>query len=363
MTLLNVAAYREKARRRLPRFVFDYLDGASEDEAALRENRAAFERIKLTPRVLNDVSTRDQSVEWFGTRLPTPMIIAPTGLNGLFWPKGDIALARAAARLGIPFALSTASNCSIEDVAKSTDGDLWFQLYVMNRDFADQLVGRALAAGFSHLILTVDVPVSGKRERDERNRFVLPFRFRPKTIADIITHPRWLWKVGRHGAPGMANLATAAVSDPNAQAVLLSRKMDASFTWDDLKRLRDRWPRRLLVKGILHPDDAQRAVSLGVDAIIVSNHGGRQLDAAPAPIAVLPGFSDVQAPLLLDSGIRRGSDIIKAMSLGARAVMVGRAALFGLAVDGEDGVVEVVNLLKAEIDRTLALMGRPSPAF
>ena len=357
MSLLNVEEYRRKARRRLPRFVFDYLDGGSEDEVALKENRRAFEAIKMTPRLLNNVSVRDQSVEWFGQRLPMPIVIAPTGLNGLYRRDGDILLARAASRLGIPFTLSTASNNSIEEVAKASNGDLWFQLYVMNRDFADQLVDRALAADFSHLVLTVDVAMGGKRERDERNNFVMPFRFRPKTIADVLCHPRWLWDVGRHGAPLMANLATDTVTDPNAQAALLSRKMDASFDWDDLKRLRDRWPRRLLVKGLLHPDDAERAVALGVDAVVVSNHGGRQLDIAPAPIDVLSRFSVVNVPIIIDSGIRRGSDIVKAISLGASAVMIGRAALFGLAVGGEQGVVEVMELLRREIDRTQALLG------
>lgn len=357
MTLFNVEEYRQEARRRLPRFVFDYLDGGSEDEVALRGNRRAFEAIKMTPRQLNDVSVRDQSVDWFGKRLPMPIVIAPTGLNGLYRRDGDILLARAASRLGIPFALSTASNNSIEEVAKASNGDLWFQLYVMNRDFADQLVDRALAANFSHLVLTVDVAMGGKRERDERNNFVMPFRFRPKTIVDILRHPRWLWHVGRHGAPSMANLAVDTATDPNTQAALLSRKMDASFDWDDLKRLRDRWPRRLLVKGILHPKDAERAIALGVDAIVISNHGGRQLDIAPAPIDVLPGFSSINAPILMDSGIRRGSDIVKALSLGASAVMIGRAALFGLAVGGEQGVVDVVELLRTEIDRTQVLLG------
>ncbi|MDR6192503.1 (S)-mandelate dehydrogenase [Agrobacterium pusense] len=357
MTLLNIEEYRQEARRRLPRFIFDYLDGGAEDEIALKENRSAFEAIKLTPRPLNDVSVRDQSVDWFGQSLPMPIVIAPTGLNGLYRRDGDILLARAASRLGIPFTLSTASNNSIEQVARASNGDLWFQLYVMNRDFADQLVDRALAADFSHLVLTVDVAMGGKRERDERNKFVMPFRIRPKTIADVLRHPRWLWNVGRHGAPSMANLATETVTDPNTQAALLSRKMDASFDWDDLKRLRDRWPRRLLVKGLLHPDDAERAVGLGVDAVVVSNHGGRQLDIAPATIDVLPRFSNISAPILVDSGIRRGSDIVKALSLGASAVMIGRAALFGLVVGGEQGIVDVIELLRREIDRTQALLG------
>jgi (S)-mandelate dehydrogenase len=191
MRLLNVEEYRKEARRRLPRFVFDYLDGGAEDEIALKANRSAFEAIKMTPRLLNDVSVRDQSVDWFGQRLPMPIVIAPTGLNGLYRRDGDILLAKAASRLGIPFTQSTASNNSIEEVAKASNGDLWFQLYVTNRDFADRLVDRAFAADFSHLVLTVDVAMGGKWERDERNNFVMPFRLRPKTIADILCHPRW----------------------------------------------------------------------------------------------------------------------------------------------------------------------------
>lgn len=348
MVLRNIEDYRKEARRRLPRFVFDYLDGGAEDEVALKENRAAFEATKRTPRLLNDVSAPDQSVDWFGRRRSTPIVIAPTGLNGLFHHRGDIALARAGAKLGIPFTLSTASNCSIEEVASASDGDLWFQLYVMDRAFADQLVNRAFAAGYSHLVLTVDVPVGGKRERDEHNGFTMPFRFRSKTVADIAAHPRWLWQVARHGVPPMANLASTIATDPNTQAALLSRKMDASFSWEDLKRLRDRWPRRLLVKGLLHPDDAERAVSLGVDAVVLSNHGGRQLDAAPAPLDVLPAFSALPAPVLLDSGIRRGSDIVKALSLGAKAVMVGRAALYGLAAGGERASLRCCSFSRAK---------------
>lgn len=358
MPLVNVEDYRAAARRRLPRFVFDYLDGGAEDEIALRRNRAAFDDTVLTPRVLNPVGQRDQSVDWLGTTLPTPIVIAPTGLNGLFRYEGDLMLARAARRLGIPFALSTASNASIEQVA-ATGVDFWFQLYVMHRTLADELVDRSLAAGARQLVLTVDVPVGGKRERDLRNRFVMPFRLRPDTLLDIACHPRWLWSVGRHGAPAMGNLGGAASKDPNVQAALLSRNMDASFSWDDLARLRDRWPRPLLVKGILHPDDIRRAAGIGIDGIVLSNHGGRQLDAAPAPLSQLGRVASLGLPTLLDSGVRRGADIVKARLAGADAVMIGRAALYGLATGGEDGVVEVVRLLQAEIDRTQALMGLP----
>jgi len=363
MRPINIEDFRQKARRRLPRFVFDYLDGGAEDEVSLRANRAAFERIRLLPSLLNDVATRDQGVDCLGSRLPTPLIIAPTGLNGLFQRDGDVVMARAAARCGIPFVLSTASTNAIEAVAERAGGELWFQLYVMGRSIADRLVERAAAAGYRHLVLTADVPLGGKRERDERNGFGVPFRVTPRIALDVLRRPRWLWQVGRHGAPPMGNLASETATDSETQAALLSRKMDASYSWDDLKRLRDRWAGRLLVKGLLDPADVERAFAAGVDAVILSNHGGRQLDGAPAPIEMLAEAGRrARGPLLLDSGVRRGADVVKALALGARAVLIGRAALYGLAVGGEDGVVAVVAMLKGEIDRVLGLLGCGSAA-
>jgi len=360
---LDVADYRERARRRLPRLVFDYLEGGADDELTLRANREVLDRIRLVPRLLNDVAQRDQSVTLFGATLPTPLIIAPTGLNALFWRDGDLALARAAARAKIPFALSTASNVTIEQVSEKAGGRLWFQLYVVSRPIADALVDRALACGYSALILTVDVPLSGNRKRDLRNGFSLPFRPTAAAVLDMLRHPRWLADMARSGRPELQNLSSTAAEDPASQAALLSRQLDASFGWDDLKRLRDRWPRTLLVKGILHVDDAVRAIEMGADSVIVSNHGGRQLDGVPTPLEVLPRLAAaVDAPLLVDSGFRRGSDIVKALALGAKAVLIGRAALYGLAAAGESGVDDVLAILKREIDRALALVGCPSAA-
>ncbi|HWK45035.1 MAG TPA: alpha-hydroxy-acid oxidizing protein [Stellaceae bacterium] len=361
--LVSIADFREEARRRLPRLVFDYLDGGAEDEVTLRRNREVFERLRLCPRPLNDVSRRDQSTQLFGSRIAMPVVIAPTGLNGLFWRDGDIALARAAAQVGIPFVLSTASNSTIEEVAERAGGDLWFQLYIVSRSIADGLVARALSVGYRTLVLTVDVSLSGKRERDLRNRFSQPFKPSLPVLADMLRHPRWLASTLRSGAPELKNLASAAAADANAQAALLSRQMDASFSWDDLGRLRDRWPHRLLVKGLLHPDDARRAVAAGVDGVILSNHGGRQLDGVTSPIEVLPRFTErLPVPLLVDSGFRRGSDIVKALASGADAVLLGRATLYGLAVAGEAGVTAVLALLRDEIDRVLALLGCQSLA-
>lgn len=360
---ISIADLRRAAKKRLPRFVFDYLDGGSDDEVSLAGNRTAFAGLRLLPRALVDVSVRDTGIDWAGARLPAPLIIAPTGMNGLFWRQGDIALAKAARRHGLPFTLSTASSDSLEEVAREAGGDIWFQLYVMDRRIADGLVDRAEAAGCSHLVLTVDVPLGGLRERDRRNGFAAPFRLTPRLVADVLAHPHWLMQVGRHGAPPMGNLEALAAADPVARATLLSRAMDASFGWDDLKRLRDRWPRRLIVKGLLDPEDVARAEAAGVDAVVLSNHGGRQLDGAPAPVAMLPAArARSTLPLVVDSGIRRGSDVVKALALGASAVMLGRAVLYGLAAGGEDGAFTAITLLRAELDRTLALAGRASLA-
>lgn len=365
----NVEDYRRLAATRLPRMVFDYLDGGAEGERGLRRNLAAFERICFEPRRLLDVSQRDLSIELFGRRLPCPLVIAPTGLNGALWPDGDVLLARAAASAGIPFALSTASNATIEDVAERAGGELWFQLYVVQRALAEALAKRALAAGYRTLVLTVDVPVNGKRERDMRNGFAIPFRYTPKAMLDGVLHPGWLLRQLRHGLPELANFAGAGSTDVNAQAALMNRQMDASFAWDDLKALRDAWPHTLLVKGLLHPEDAEQCVQLGADGVIISNHGARQLEDVAAPIEKVAGFAArADRPILVDSGFRRGADVVKALAFGARAVLLGRATLYGLAARGEEGVADVLRILSQEIDTTLALIGCAraadlSPAF
>lgn len=356
----NVEDYRRRAAQRLPRLVFDYLEGGAEDERGLARNRTAIENFRFEPQRLVDVSARDLSTELFGRKLPLPLLIAPTGLNGVFWPDGDVELARAAAKAGIPFILSTASTTRIEEVAERAGGELWFQLYVVQRDLAAALTRRALDAGYTTLVLTVDVAVNGKRERDTRNGFGIPFRYTPRVLLDGALRPAWTLAQLRHGLPQLANFASAAGpgNDVTAQAALMRRQMDASFSWTDLKALRDAWPHRLIVKGLLRAEDAARCEECGVDAVVISNHGGRQLEDVAAPIDRVEEFaSRVDCPVLVDSGFWRGADIVKAVALGARAVLLGRATLYGLAAAGEAGASDVIEILRREIDTTLALIG------
>ena len=357
---VGVEHWRRRARARLPRAVFDFVDGGAEAEMALAANRGALDVLSVTPRMLRDVSMRDTATDLLGQRAALPLAIAPTGCNGLLHPAGDLALARAAARAGIPFALSTAANASIAEVAHAAGTPPWFQLYITERTLADRLVDMADAAGCAALLLTVDVPVGGKRLRDQRNGFGLPLRWSLRLAADVASRPRWLWGM-RGGVPPFENLRLAlGDADPLRQAGLLARNMDASFAWRDLERLRARWPRKLVVKGILHPDDARRAVDCGADGVVVSNHGGRQLDAAPATAQALPEIAaavDGRAQVLVDSGVRRGEDVLKLLALGADGVLLGRATLYGLAAAGEAGVSGVLELLRDELERCMALAG------
>jgi (S)-mandelate dehydrogenase len=355
---VNVEDYRILAQRRLPKMIFDYLEGGAEDEIGMKHNREVFERYRLMPRRLVDVSKRDIGIDVFGRHQAAPFMIGPTGLNAALWPKGDILLARAAEKSGIPFVLSTASNASIEEVAAASKGDLWFQLYIVQHKLAEQMVRRADAAGYSTLVLTTDVGVNGNRERDLRNNFGLPMRYTPKLIYDGVTHPRWSLGFMLNGMPQFGNFVTADSSNVEVQATLMHRQMDASFTWDDFNWLRKLWRRTLLVKGIMRPDDTERCIAAGADGVILSNHGGRQLDAAISPLDVLAeSRARISAPILIDSGFRRGTDIVKALALGANAVLLGRASLYGLAATGEAGVNHVLTLLKDEVDRTLAQVG------
>jgi (S)-mandelate dehydrogenase len=361
---IKVDDYRLLARRRLPKAVFDFLEGGAEDERGLAHNRAVFDQVRFRPRRFVDVSKRILETNLFGRRIAAPLAIAPTGLNGLIWPQGDLALAQAAADAGIPFVLSTASSMSIEEIARGRDGARWFQLYVFQREIADQLVQRALAADYSALVLTTDVSINGFRERDMRNGFGLPFRYSPGLVIDGALHLRWSMDFLRNGAPQLANLSSPEAMSPAAQAALVSRQMDACFGWDDLKRLRDRWPRTLIVKGLLDPEDAARCFALGVDGVILSNHGARQLDGAPSPLDVLQDTVARVGPgcVMADSGFRRGSEVVKALALGARLVLLGRAVLYGLAARGRFGVDDVLRMIKTEIDCTLAQIGCSSVA-
>lgn len=355
---INIEDYRQLAKKRLPRMVFDYLDGGAEDEKGLRHNRTVFDGIRFRPLRLVDVSHRELSTDLFGRKISMPLLIAPTGLNGVLWPKGDIALARSAARAGIPFVLSTASNSSIEEVASQCDGELWFQLYVVHRSLAESMVSRALRAGYTTLVLTTDVSINGYRERDIRNGFKVPIDYTLRTLFDGVMHPKWSIDLLRNGMPRLKNFDTSDVNDIAIQAALMSRQMDASFDWEALKRLRDLWPHRLVVKGLADPRDARRCYELGVDGVILSNHGGRQLDACLSPLESLSETVDTcPFPVMIDSGFRRGADVVKALAMGAHAVLLGRATLYGLAAAGETGVDEVLRLIRDEIDRTMAHIG------
>ncbi|MGJ7609359.1 MULTISPECIES: alpha-hydroxy acid oxidase [unclassified Variovorax] len=366
--LLNVEDYRRRARQVLPRLVFDYVDGGAEDERCLQRNRDALQALPLVPECLRDTSAMDIGIELFGRRWNAPFAIAPIGLAGLVRPGADALLASAAQAARVPFILSTASNTRIEDVRTAApDATLWMQLYVMGeRAIAERVVRRARAAGFEALVLTVDVPVGGLRERDLRHGFRVPMRLTPGTVLDMARHPAWLLRLARSGMPQFANLLPseddgdgAAVS-AQTQAALLSRTMDRTLTWDSLGWLRKLWDGPLLIKGLLGAEDAKRAVRHGADGIVVSNHGGRQLDAAPASIAALPRIVDAvdgRIPVLVDGGIRRGSDVVKALALGARAALVGRAPVYGLACDGRQGVLSVLQLLAQETERTMTLLG------
>lgn len=360
---LSIADLRQAARRRLPRSVFEFVDGGAEDELTLADNRAGFERIRFVPRVLTDVSDPQIACNLLGTSASAPMLIAPMGSCMLVWPDADIAIARAAAAHGIPYTLSTMSTTSIERMAKQVDGPLWFQLYVLkDHDFNYRLIERARTHGYTTLVVTVDLQAGGKRERDHRNGISIPLRLRPKLLLDGLTHPRWALQMMRGGFPEFENVR-GYLGDGRAGLTIAARvgqSLDSAFGWDDFSRLRERWPGKLIVKGVQHPVDAARLVKLGADGLWVSNHGGRQLDGAISSIDALPGVADATGgtvPLIIDSGVRRGADILKARARGAAAVAIGRAAVFGAAVAGEGGVRRALEILTEELKLAMKLSG------
>jgi (S)-mandelate dehydrogenase len=359
----SIEDLRLAAKRRLPRAIFDFFDGGAEDEITLRDNAAAYKRVRLVPRVLNDVSAVDGSTQILGKRSELPMAIAPTGAVGFGRRGGDIAIARAAVAAGIPYTLSSTATASIEQIANAAPGRLWFQAYILrNKPFLESLIDRARAADYEALVITVDLPVGGKRERDFRNDFSVPFRFTPKNMFDFARHPGWLSDIIRHGMPVMENLVGLETKATSSTAIASSvgRNYDPSFNWDSLQKIRDTWPRKLIVKGILGPEDAMRVAAMGCDAVVVSNHGGRQLDGAVATFDALPGVVEAihgRIPVLIDGGIRRGGDIFKALAMGAEGVLVGRATLYGVAAAGEAGAVRALTILKDELMRTMQLCG------
>jgi isopentenyl diphosphate isomerase/L-lactate dehydrogenase-like FMN-dependent dehydrogenase len=348
---LNVDDLRRIARRRLPRVVWEYLEGGAEDGVTLRANREVFEAIRFAPRTLVDVSRRSQKATLFGRVYESPIGIAPMGAAGLFWHECDIALARAARSANLPFVLSTHSFVPLERLAWEAGGPPWFQLYMpREREAAKAMVRRALQAGCEALVLTTDVPVGGNREYNQRNGFSLPLRLEPHKVADALAHPRWLLGV----------FARAWLARPNPMRLAEWTTRRDRHCWQDFAWLRDAWPRRLLIKGILGVEDAVLAAEHGADGIFVSNHGGRQLDGLPSPMEVLPAIAAAvgdRLAIVVDGGFRRGTDIVKALALGADMVFLGRAAMYGAAAGGEAGVRRALQLLRAEIDRVLALLG------
>lgn len=366
---LNLADVREQARRRLPKGIFEFIDRGAEDDEAIAHNRAAFRRVKLKPKVLVDVSARSAEALLFGRALALPVAIAPTGAAGLVWYEGELELARAAAAAKIPFTLATRSMTSIEDIAEKAGGTLWFQLYVWaERALSYRLVERAQAAGFEALIVTVDVPVAPNREYNQRNGFSLPFNPTGRALLDIAAHPRWLTNVmGRYlattGMPRYENQPGEHRQRITQGGKPLASLRGDRLTWEDIRELRRRWPRTLMVKGILSADDAVRAVDCGADGVVVSNHGGRCLDSAIAPIDAVQEVAEAiasRATILLDSGVRRGSDIVKALALGASAVLSGRPCLYGTALAGEAGARRVLDILRHELLTVMAMVGCPT---
>jgi len=361
----NVDDFKRLARGYLPRPIFDWIEGGAEDEVSLANNRQAFERVRFKPRTIVDVTRRDQTVELFGRRMASPFCIAPMGNLSLFWPNAEEEIAQAAVAAGIPFVLSTASAVSMEKVAESAPGGrLWFQLYVFKDQKVNRsLVDRAAQAGYEALMVTTDTHMFPKRERDRRNGIGLNLKKTPANIAAVMARPKWLWDVVlSRPMPKLANLESE-VSGPTTYEALanyfLTQRYNG-FDLEDLKRLRDQWKGKLMVKGILNVEDAYRAIEVGCDGIILSNHGGRNLEGSAAPFEVLPEIVDGvggRIPVLLDSGFRRGSDIVKALAIGAKAVMLGRPAAYAVAGGGKDGVAHMLATMKDEVDRVQGYMG------
>ena len=367
----NIADLREVAERRLPKGVFDYIDKGTEDMNSLGNNRKAMTDIKLLNKVVTDISDVKLDANIFGGPAAMPLAIAPTGTAGLAWFEGEFELAKAAAAAGVPFTLATGSNTPMEKLANEAGGRLWMQLYMWKeKHYSDELVRKAARNGFEALLWTVDIGHGANREHNLRNGFATPYVLNIKSVVDMLRHPTWLSTVmGRYfmngGMPRHVNYPEGYQMPITGNVSKMEDKKPTTkradqLSWDDVDRLRDIFPGKLLIKGIMRADDAEEAIEHGVDGIVVSNHGGRNMDSAPAPIQVLPEIVkavDGRMAVIVDSGIRRGSDIVKCIALGADMVLAGRATLYGTAAGGEAGAVKAIDILKGEMKRTMAYIG------
>jgi len=356
----SIEDLRQRAKRRIPRFAFDLVDGGAENERNMRRNSEAFEEVELTPRYMVDVSNIDTSTSVLGQTFDAPFGMAPIGMLNAFWPGADLTLARLCKAQNIPYTASSAASTTLEALAEAADGNGWFQLYVSSdADVTEGLIARAEAAGYTTLMVTADVPAAGKRDRDIRNQLAVPFRFTPEVILQCAMNPRWALTSLKHGTPNVANYADllqSATSYADVQKTLIT----PGFTWEDLKRLRARWKGKLLVKGILHAKDAEMCVELGCDGIVVSNHGGRQVAFGPPTVEALPAIAKAVAgrmTIILDSGIRRGADVLRAKALGADFAFAGRSFAYGVGAGGEVGAQRSFNILQLELIRALGQLG------
>lgn len=361
-TCYNIEELRDAAKRRLPKWIFDFIDGGTEDFNTLKRNREVFKHVKLMSRALVDMKGRDLSTDLLGGRVPMPVAIGPTGSAGLCWYEGELEMARAAAKFGIPYTMAVGSITKIERIAEA-GGRLWLQLYIWeNRDFTREMINRGRDAGYEALVVTADYGIGNNREYNYRNRYSMPFKITPTTVRQVLMRPDWMLRTFAKyyftvGIPRQANNPTSALNIHNRELV----SKDGAGHWGDIVWLRDMWKGKLIIKGILHPEDAETAVKLGADAIVVSSHGGRGLDSSITPIEALPSIVSAvgnKTTILFDSGVRRGSDILKAKALGAKAILLGRATLWGNAVGGEAGTMRALNLLRREYEQTMGFVGK-----
>ncbi len=363
MVITSIADLRALARKRIPRAIFDYADRGSYDEITIRRNRSDLEALEFRQRVMIDLSKLSVATTVLGEPWTFPVAIAPTGLTGLFYGNGEIHGARAAEKFGVPFTLSTMSICSLEDVSTAVSRPIWFQLYMMrDRSFTEELIARAVAAKCSALMLTLDLTVQGVRRRDIKNGLSIPPRLTLKNALDIATKPSWAMGVlfGKRRTFGNLEARMKNTGGLLTLSQWIASQFDVSITWKEIEWVRARWPGKLIVKGVLDAEDARLAAASGVDALVVSNHGGRQLDGAPSSISVLPEIVEAVAgrcEVLFDGGVQTGQDVLKAIALGARGCLIGKAFLYALAAGGEAGVLQALDILRRELEVTMAMTG------